>query len=156
MHTSVNRDAWIGLLLQRSKQDKYIERRRTMQLTFRHFRSALLYLGFISGICRQPNNNRCLTRQISTYVLKTTRRGDQPSSSRLGEYKVEVVLRHFHRCRYRSSTAVVLLLEGALVSWLLAMREYGGRKDLRGSGRRSVIPYVHGRKELYCCVLVLD
>jgi hypothetical protein len=51
---------------------------------------------------------------------------------------------------------MVLLLEGALVSWLLAMREYGGREDLRGSGRRSVIPYIHGRKELYCCVLVLD
>jgi hypothetical protein len=51
---------------------------------------------------------------------------------------------------------VVLLLEGVLVSWLLAMREYGGHEDLRGSGRRSVIPYVHGRKELYCCVLVLD
>jgi hypothetical protein len=57
---------------------------------------------------------------------------------------VEVVLRHFHRCRYRSITAVVLLLEGALVSWLLAMRKYGGHEDLRGSGRRSVIPYVHG------------
>jgi hypothetical protein len=39
---------------------------------------------------------------------------------------------------------VVLLLEEALVSWLLAMREYGGHEDLRGSGRRSVIPYVHG------------
>jgi hypothetical protein len=60
------------------------------------------------------------------------------------EEDVEVVLRHFHRCRYWSSTVVVLLLEGALVSWLLAMREYGGHKDLRGSGRRSVIPYVHG------------
>jgi hypothetical protein len=31
-----------------------------------------------------------------------------------------------------------------LVSWLLAMREYGGHEDLRGSGRRSIIPYVHG------------
>jgi hypothetical protein len=61
-----------------------------------------------------------------------------------GAPNVEVVLRHFHRCHYWSSTAVVLLLEGALVSWLLAMREYGGHKDLRGSGRRSVIPYVHG------------
>jgi hypothetical protein len=40
--------------------------------------------------------------------------------------------------------AVVLLLEGALISWLLAMREYGEHEDLRGSGRRSVIPYVHG------------
>jgi hypothetical protein len=26
----------------------------------------------------------------------------------------------------------------------LAIREYGGHEDLRGSGRRSVIPYVHG------------
>jgi hypothetical protein len=69
---------------------------------------------------------------------------------------VEVVLRHFHRCRSRSSTTVVILLEGALVSWLLAMREYSGHEDLRGSGRRSVIPYIHRRKELYCCVLVLD
>jgi hypothetical protein len=41
---------------------------------------------------------------------------------------------------------VVLLLEGDLVSWLLAMREYGGYEDLRGSDRRSVIPYVHGVK----------
>jgi hypothetical protein len=57
---------------------------------------------------------------------------------------VKVVLRYFHRCRYWSSTAVVLLLEGVLVSWLLAMREYGGHEYLRGSGRRSVIPYVHG------------
>jgi hypothetical protein len=30
----------------------------------------------------------------------------------IAEAFVEVVLRHFHRCRYRSSTAVVLLLEG--------------------------------------------
>jgi hypothetical protein len=40
--------------------------------------------------------------------------------------------------------AMVLLLEGALVSWLLAMREYGGHEDLRGSDRRSIIPYIHG------------
>jgi hypothetical protein len=44
----------------------------------------------------------------------------------------------------REQSTVVLLLEGALVSWLLAMREYGGHEDLRVSGRRSVIPYVHG------------
>jgi hypothetical protein len=48
---------------------------------------------------------------------------------------------------------VVLLLEGALVSWSLAMIECGGYKDLRGSGRRSVIPYVHRRTELYCSSL---
>jgi hypothetical protein len=45
---------------------------------------------------------------------------------------------------------VVLLLEGALVSWSLAMDECGGHEDLPGSGRRSVIPYLHGTTELYC------
>jgi hypothetical protein len=45
---------------------------------------------------------------------------------------------------------VVLLLEGALVSWSLAMDERGGHEDLRGSARWSIIPYVHGRTELYC------
>jgi hypothetical protein len=52
--------------------------------------------------------------------------------------------------------AVVLLLEGLRSHEELAMREYGGHEDLRGSGRRSVIHYVHGRMELYCCVFVLD
>jgi hypothetical protein len=61
-----------------------------------------------------------------------------------GAPNVEVVLRHFHRCRYRSSTAVVLLLEGLRSHKVLVIREYGGHEDLRGSGRRSVIPYVHG------------
>jgi hypothetical protein len=41
--------------------------------------------------------------------------------------------------------AVVLLLERVLVTWSLAMDEHGGHEDLRGSSRRSVIPYVHGR-----------
>jgi hypothetical protein len=45
---------------------------------------------------------------------------------------------------------VVLLLEGALISWSLAMNEHGRHEDLCGSGRRSVIPYVHERTELYC------
>jgi hypothetical protein len=45
---------------------------------------------------------------------------------------------------------MVLLLEGALVSWSLAMDECGEHDDLSGSGRLSVIPYVHGRTELYC------
>jgi hypothetical protein len=49
--------------------------------------------------------------------------------------------------------AVVLLLERALVSWSLGIDERGGHKDLCGSGRRSVIPYVHGRMELYCSSL---
>jgi hypothetical protein len=51
---------------------------------------------------------------------------------------------------------VVLLLEGHRSLGELAIREYGRHKDLRGSGRRSVIPYVHGWMELYCWVLVLD
>jgi hypothetical protein len=45
--------------------------------------------------------------------------------------------------------AVVFLLEGALVSWLLAIDEHGGHEDLHSSGRRSVIPYIHMRTELY-------
>jgi hypothetical protein len=48
---------------------------------------------------------------------------------------------------------VVLLLEGVLVSSSLAIDERGGHKDLRGSDRRSVIPYVYGRTELYCSSL---
>jgi hypothetical protein len=36
-----------------------------------------------------------------------------------------------------------------LASWLLALGERGGHDDLRGLGRLSVIPYVHGRTELY-------
>jgi hypothetical protein len=45
--------------------------------------------------------------------------------------------------------AVVLLRGRHLASWLLALGERGGHDDLRGSGRLSVIPYVHGRTELY-------
>jgi hypothetical protein len=48
---------------------------------------------------------------------------------------------------------VVLLLEGVFVSWSLAMDEHDGYEDLHGSGRQSVIPYVHGRTELYCSSL---
>jgi hypothetical protein len=48
---------------------------------------------------------------------------------------------------------VVLLLKGALVSLSLAIDERGGHDDLRGSDRLSVIPYVHGRTELYCSSL---
>jgi hypothetical protein len=45
---------------------------------------------------------------------------------------------------------VVLLLKEVLVSWSLDMDECDGHEDLYGSGRLSVIPYVHGRTELYC------
>jgi hypothetical protein len=53
----------------------------------------------------------------------------------------------------QKQSAMVLLSEKVLVSWLLAMDERGRHKDLRGSGHRSVIPYVHGRTELYCSTL---
>jgi hypothetical protein len=45
---------------------------------------------------------------------------------------------------------VVLLLEGHLISWSLVMDERVGHEDLHGLDRRSIIPYVHGRTELYC------
>jgi hypothetical protein len=46
--------------------------------------------------------------------------------------------------------AVVLLWGRHLASWLLALGEYGGHDDLRGLGRLSIIPYIHGRTEMYC------
>jgi hypothetical protein len=42
---------------------------------------------------------------------------------------------------------------GVLVSWSLAMVERSGYEDLCGSGRQSVIPYIHERTELYCSSL---
>jgi hypothetical protein len=43
----------------------------------------------------------------------------------------------------QEQSAVVLLLERALVSWSLAMDKHGEYEDLRSSVRWSVIPYVH-------------
>jgi hypothetical protein len=48
---------------------------------------------------------------------------------------------------------VVLLLEGVLVYWSLAMDEHDGHEDLCGSVHQSIIPYAHGRTELYCSSL---
>jgi hypothetical protein len=45
---------------------------------------------------------------------------------------------------------VVLLWGRHLATWSLAIDEHSGHEGLRGSGHRSVIPYVHGRTELYC------
>jgi hypothetical protein len=44
----------------------------------------------------------------------------------------------------QEQSVVVLLLEGLRSHKVLVIREYGGHEDLRDSGRRSVIPYVHG------------
>jgi hypothetical protein len=45
---------------------------------------------------------------------------------------------------------MVLLRGGPLASWLLALGSRDGHGDLRDSVRLSVIPYVHGRIDLYC------
>jgi hypothetical protein len=50
---------------------------------------------------------------------------------------------------------MVFLLKMVFVSWSLALDEHGEYQDLCGSGCRSVIPYVHGRIEMYCSRLVL-
>jgi hypothetical protein len=50
---------------------------------------------------------------------------------------------------------VVLCLERAFVSWFLARDGHGEHSGLRGSGRQSITPYVHGRRELYCSSLAL-
>jgi hypothetical protein len=65
---------------------------------------------------------------------------------------VEVILRHF-QVPLQEQPSMVLLLEGALISWSLSIDERGGHEDLRGSSHRSVIPYVHGRTELHCSSL---
>jgi hypothetical protein len=49
----------------------------------------------------------------------------------------------------------VFLLERTLVYWLLIMNEHGEHEDLIDSVRRSVIPYVDGRIELYYLSLTL-
>jgi hypothetical protein len=74
-------------------------------------------------------------------VMTTRFVGDRCASNLGGHCRSG--LRHFHRCRYSSSTAVVLLLEGLRSHKVLVIGEYGGYEDLRGSGRWSVIPYVH-------------
>jgi hypothetical protein len=50
---------------------------------------------------------------------------------------------------------MVLLLDGVLVFWSLGMDERGRHEDLRGLAHRSIIPYIHGRTELYCSSLTL-
>jgi hypothetical protein len=48
----------------------------------------------------------------------------------------------------QKQSAEFFLLEGVLVSWSLTIDERGGHEDLRGSGHRSIIAYVHGRTEV--------
>jgi hypothetical protein len=86
-----------------------------------------------------------LTRNLLDWKMKKIHVVDSAAT-------VEMVLWHFHRCRYMSSP-LWFFCYGALVYWSLAMDECSGHEDLRGSGRRSVIPYVHRRTELYCSSL---
>jgi hypothetical protein len=64
---------------------------------------------------------------------------------------VEVVLWHFHRSRYRSGPLWFFYGECLYPFWLFALDERGGHDNLCGSGRLSIIPYIHGRTELYFC-----
>jgi hypothetical protein len=48
---------------------------------------------------------------------------------------------------------MVLLWGRHLASRLLAIDEHSGLEDLHDSDYQSVIPYVHGRTELYCSSL---
>jgi hypothetical protein len=66
---------------------------------------------------------------------------------------VEVVLRYFHRCLYRSSPLWFFCWRGLWSLGHTAMNECSGHEDLCGSGCQSVIPYIHGRTELYCSSL---
>jgi hypothetical protein len=67
---------------------------------------------------------------------------------------VEVVLRHFHRSRSRAAHCGSFA--GKTFNLLVvALGERGGHGDLRGSGRLSVIPYIHGKTELYCAQVYL-
>jgi hypothetical protein len=81
------------------------------------------------------------------------------------ELQANCLLAPTWRAKYRSGfmtlslvllqeqSTVVLLWGRALASSSLAMGERSGHQDLCGSGRQSVIPYVHGRTELYCISL---
>jgi hypothetical protein len=64
---------------------------------------------------------------------------------------IEVVLRHFHRSRYRSGPLWFFCGEGLSPFLLFTLDERGGHDDLRGSVRLSIVPYVHRRTELYFC-----
>jgi hypothetical protein len=52
----------------------------------------------------------------------------------------------------QEQSGVVFSLECAYVACCLAKDEHGKHKDLRGLGRRRVIPYVHERDG--CCIVV--
>jgi hypothetical protein len=70
-----------------------------------------------------------------------------------GPQNIEVVLRYFHRHRYKSS-----LLWFICWRWLRYLKqgveEYVRDDDLCGSGRRKVTPYVHGA--ILCCIVVVS
>jgi hypothetical protein len=53
----------------------------------------------------------------------------------------------------QEQSAVLLLLERVLVSWSVGIDEHDRHEDLRSSGRRSIISYVHEITELYCSSL---
>jgi hypothetical protein len=89
-----------------------------------------------------------------TWSSRSTSSRETPSPLP-GASNVEVVFVTLPPVSLHVQPVVVLLLEGDLVSWSQAMDERSGHQSLRGSGRRSVIPYVHERTELYCSSLLV-
>jgi hypothetical protein len=88
-----------------------------------------------------------------TWSSRSTSSRETPSPLP-GAPNIEVVFATLPPVPLHVQSIVVLLLEGALVSWSQAMDERSGHQSLRGSDRRSVISYVHERTELYCSSLL--
>jgi hypothetical protein len=62
---------------------------------------------------------------------------------------VKLVLRHFQRSHSRAACCGSFA-GNAFSLLVVALAEHDGHEDLPDSGRLSVIPYVHGKTELYC------
>jgi hypothetical protein len=77
------------------------------------------------------------------------------TSGFLEKYTVELVFMTLLLVLLQSHLVVVFLLERALISWSSAINERSEYQDLRGSDRRSVIPYINRRIELYYSRLTL-
>jgi hypothetical protein len=103
-----------------------------------------------SIVCRSRVSNMIITDNGSQFT----------SSTFQGYCEVTSTAGQMSKWFYDTSTGAATraarcgsFIGGVVVSWSLAMDERGGHEDLRGSSRRSVIPYVHERTELYCSSL---
>jgi hypothetical protein len=100
---------------------------------------------------QQPQQERVATKKSSMELMPPLARAAKNSMPSPRWHRVRCSSRH---CRSGFTTLppvplqeqpdVVLLLERLRSHKVLVIREYCGHEDLRGSGRQSVIPYVHG------------